>query len=61
MKPGNLVVITRASIGVPAGTIGFVFREHKGYIDDKTSIYDVDIVGEDRSPRRYIARDLKKI
>ena len=65
MQAGDLVTITRASIGVPAGSIGFVLREHKGNIDDKTSIYDVDIVGNDRRApvwaRRYLARDLEVI
>ena len=61
MQAGNLVMITRASVGVPAGTIGFVLREHKGQIDGKTILYDVDIVGEDRRPRSYLARDLEVI
>ena len=61
MQPGNLVMITRASVGVTAGTIGFVLREHKGQIDGKTILYDVDIVGEDRRPRSYLARDLEVI
>ena len=61
MQPGNLVMITRASVGVAAGTIGFVLREHKGQIDGKTILYDVDIVGEDRRPRSYLARDLEVI
>ena len=54
-------MITRASVGVTAGTIGFVLREHKGQIDGKTILYDVDIVGEDRRPRSYLARDLEII
>jgi len=61
VQPGNLVMITRASVGVTAGTIGFVLREHKGQIDGKTILYDVDIVGEDRRPRSYLARDLEVI
>ena len=61
MQPGALVMITRASVGVAAGTIGFVLREHKGQIDGKTILYDVDIVGEDRRPRSYLARDLEVI
>jgi ATP-dependent exoDNAse (exonuclease V) alpha subunit len=61
IQPGELVMITRASVGVTAGTIGFILREHKGNIDGKTIIYDVDIVGVDRRPRRYLARDLKVI
>ena len=61
MQPGELVTITRASIGVPAGTIGFVLRENKSQIDGKTIIYDVGIVGADQRPRRYLARDLEII
>jgi hypothetical protein len=65
MQPGDLVTITRASIGIPAETIGFVLSKHKGNIDDKTSIYDVDIVGENRRApiwaRKYLGRDLEVI
>ena len=64
MQPGELVTITRASVGVPAGTIGFVLRKYKGdpYARaNGTTIYDVDIVGNDRRPRRYLAQDLKVI
>jgi hypothetical protein len=61
MQAGDLVMITRASVGVAAGTIGFVLRENKGTIDGKTTLYDVDIVGEDRRPRSYLARDLEVI
>ena len=61
MQAGDLVMITRASVGVAAGTIGFVLRERKGQIDGKTILYDVDIVGEDRRPRSYLARDLEVI
>jgi hypothetical protein len=61
MQAGNLVMITRASVGIAAGTIGFVLREHESQIDGKTTIYEVDIVGEDRRPRSYLARDLEVI
>ena len=61
MQAGDLVTITRSSIGVRAGTIGFVFREYKGQIDGETTIYDVDIIGEDRRHGRYLARDLEAI
>ena len=65
MQPGDLVTITRTSIGVPAGTIGFLLRELEGAVDDKISIYEVDIIGEDRRApiwaRRYLSRDLEVI
>ena len=60
MQPGDLVTITRASIGVSAGTIGFVVREYKGTTNCGSAIYDVNIVGRDRQ-RRYLARDLEVI
>ena len=60
MKPGDLVTIVRASIGVSAGTIGFVVREYKGTTNCGSAIYDVNIVGRDRQ-RRYLARDLEVI
>ena len=60
MKPGDLVAITRASIGVSVGTIGFVVREYKGTTNCGSAIYDVNIVGRDRQ-RRYLPRDLEVI
>ena len=65
MKPGDLVTIVRASIGVSAGTIGFVLREYKGTTNCGSVIYEVDIIGKDRRApiwaRRYLARDLEVI
>ena len=60
MKPGDLVTIVRASIGVSAGTIGFVVREYKGTTNCGSAIYDIDIIGKDRR-RKYLDRDLEVI
>ena len=60
MKPGDLVAIVRASIGVSVGTIGFVVREYKGTTNCGSAIYDIDIIGKDRR-RKYLDRDLEII
>ena len=64
IQPGELVMITRSSVGVTAGTIGFVLRKYKRASATgitSATIYDVNIVGPDRPSRRYLARDLKVI
>ena len=62
-RPGDLVRITRRSIGVPPDSIALVVRQH---MDDATeyTFYEVDIVG--LSPprvrrRRYLDIDLEII
>ena len=66
MRAGDLVRITRASIGVPAGTIGLILESHAS-IDrlvsgaEKELIHLLHLTGT--SPpnhlRRYRARDLE--
>jgi|TARA_R110002110_G_scaffold352526_1_gene562565 hypothetical protein len=69
MRAGDLVGITRASIGVPAGTLGLIIAENPvspdpSYRSDRT-IYVVQLVGNKAvhaavgRERRYLARDLE--
>ena len=72
LRPGDLVEITRASVGVPAGTIALVIeqKEPTAYIDSLAhksdwpdALYTVWPTGEvgKRGIRRYLGRDLKRL
>ena len=63
MKAGSLVHITRASIGVPAGTIGLIM---KVYGSDRFGrhpimLYDIKLANGSGRVVRRIARDLEVI
>ena len=68
MRAGDLVRITRASIGVPAGTIGLILESHAS-IDrlvsgaEKELIHLLHLTGTSTPHhlRRYLARDLETI
>ena len=65
MKVGNLVLIKRASIGVPQGTIGLILESHKpigGGISEE-AIHLLHLIGTDTKShkRRYLSRDLEVI
>jgi hypothetical protein len=65
MRAGDLVGITRASIGVPAGTLGLILSSHISVGDGGEKIYTVQLVGNKAvhaavgRARRYLARDLE--
>ena len=64
MKAGDLVKITRASLGVAYGRLGLITREcdprADAFIRDGESLYLVKLVGSPARPeRRYLARDLE--
>ena len=75
MQPGDLVRITRASIGVPKDTIGLIVKARQH--DDVGDVYDisradkvytlfhVQLIGRVRGlngkVRRYLAQDLRKV
>ena len=66
MQPGDLVKITRASIGVAYGKLGLIVEEHdprsEAFIREEQMIYVVKLVGSGPVPeRRYLARDLEII
>ena len=63
-RPGDLVRITRRSIGVPPDSIALVVRQHMVGVRFGYTFYEVDIVG--LSPprvrrRRYLEKDLEII
>jgi len=66
MKPGNLVRITRASIGVPLGSIGLIMRFYRAEDGHEfgglhgVDYYSVLITGADRK-RNYLKRDLEVV
>ena len=64
MRAGDLVKITRASLGVAYGRLGLITREcdprADAFIRDGESLYLVKLVGSPARPeRRYLARDLE--
>ena len=66
MKAGDLVKITRASLGVAYGRLGLIVEAHapraEAFIRDGTVLYVVKLVGSPSIPeRRYLARDLEVI
>jgi hypothetical protein len=68
VQPGDLVRITRASIGVPKDTIGLVVkaREHEQSVDDWRvyTLYHVQLVTDatlNGAVKRYLSQDLRKI
>ena len=67
MKAGDLVKITRASLGVAYGRLGLIVKEYDPRAGARSlrsdqMIYIVKLVGSPPIPeRRYLARDLKVI
>jgi hypothetical protein len=67
VKAGDLVKITRASLGVAYGRLGLIVKEYDPRAGARSlrsdqMIYVVKLVGSPSIPeRRYLARDLKVI
>jgi len=66
VQPGNLVKITRASIGVPIGTIGLILETHKvdntAPFTEEIIYHDVRLCGlENKRTIRRMPRDLEVI
>lgn len=65
MKPGNLVRITRASIGVPLDSLGLIIEKRGARGSrDRIQLYVVRLVGGNGKAgrvRRYLARDLRRV
>jgi hypothetical protein len=64
MKAGDLVEITRASIGVPAKTVALILS--KVQVNNQYEYFNVQLVGNNLMQpsyrrRRYVAQDLKVI
>ena len=67
MQPGDLVRITRASIGVTKNTIGLIVKarlhENPGQ-DPVYTLFHVQLVTDTKlngTVRRYLAQDLRRI
>ena len=64
VKAGDLVKITRASLGVAYGRLGLIVKEcdprAESFTRNGISLYLVKLVGSPARPeRRYLARDLE--
>lgn len=65
MKPGDLVKITRPSIGVPKDTIGLITEHHrKTPLRDDLHLFVVQLTEHPEygtQTRRYLSRDLEVV
>ena len=63
MKVGNLVLIKRASIGVPQDTIGLILESHQWQGTSEEAIHLLHLIGTATKShkRRYLSRDLEVI
>jgi hypothetical protein len=57
MQPGNLVKITRASVGVPAGRIALITNFYPTTTSCSVEIWEVQLLSG--RTRRYLQRDLE--
>ena len=63
MKPGDLVKITRAAIGVPSGTIGLITKVEAAEDNQfKLVYYSVQLCGPEKTKvRRYLRQDIRPV
>lgn len=72
MQPGDLVRITRASIGVPKDTIALIVSARRvasaatveGYQDEAYDLFHVQLITDTKlngRVRRYLSQDLRKL
>ena len=63
MRAGDLVKVTRASIGVPLGSVGLIVKSHKPRAETiKHSIHEVQLYGVKLDfNRRFLSRDLEVV
>ena len=63
MRAGDLVMTTRAQIGVPAGAIGLIIKSHEPRAETiKYSIHEVQLYGVKLGcNRRFLSRDLEVV
>jgi len=60
MSIGDLVRNTRASLGIPKGSVGLITNKHTSAGDDYY-IYEIQWLGRQMSHSRRLARDLEVI
>ena len=63
MRAGDLVKTTRASIGVPLGSVGLIIKSHEPRAETiKHSIHEVQLYGVKLGcNRRFLSRDLEVV
>ena len=61
MQPGNLVKITRASIGIPNGTIGLILKVYPGAGPLAGDLADIQLCSAQQRTVRRLERDLEVI
>ena len=65
MRAGDLVKVTRASIGVPLGTVGLIIKSREPRAETiKHSIHEVQLYGVkhfSEVSRRFLSRDLEVV
>ena len=68
MRPGDLVKVKRAAIGIPAGTLGLILSSYETRGDYDTAkgekIHILQLIGADfpvSQKRRYLSRDLEVV
>ena len=71
MQPGDLVRITRASIGVPKNTIALIVNARQydaycveGHEDEAYDLFHVQLITDTKlngRVRRYLSQDLRKL
>ena len=62
IQPGNLIKTTRASIGIPEGTVGLVTEHHSVHGGNGLPmiVYMVKLHGIDKT-RRFLQRDMEVV
>ena len=66
MGIGDLIRNTRASLGIPKGSVGLIIGKNKSatagqYDDESYYVYEIRWVGRQMSRSRRLARDLEVI
>ena len=63
MRAGDLVKVTRASIGVPLGSVGLIIKSHEPRAETiKHSIHEVQLYGVKLGcNRRFLSKDLEVV
>ena len=66
MKIGDLIRNTRASLGIPRGSVGLITNKQKSatagqYDDESYYVYEIQWLGRQMSHSRRMERDLEVI
>ena len=61
MKVGDLVMMPRASIGIPAGSMALIVGRSGSLGSDGTSIWKVHLIDRPKHMRRFLQGDLELV